>query len=239
MNKDPNFRPVRGNILYPHKKKKHKQEMLREVKEQMNWEVEAILDSRLPTTSNKLDDDQRTPDLSNKVHNTNDPTPTVLPVPSDQIDLTLDHQLQVTGSTGAKENNETGEEQAVIDLTDKFDKEYPMKCHEELSKESCKNTVNFSGTINMDTHTIEGQYYNTTNSAVLSAPKTVGSSSLNELHSKLDEQAQLLSEQQKAIHGIQYLQKQVAPNTRSNPFPHQSPPYDPSIPPPNLVSTPQ
>ena len=36
MNKDPDFRPVKSNILYPHKKKKHTQELLREVKEQMN-----------------------------------------------------------------------------------------------------------------------------------------------------------------------------------------------------------
>ena len=64
-----------------------------------------------------------------------------------------------------------------------------MKCHEELSKEPCKNTINFSGTINTDTHTVEGQYYNTTNPAVLSVPKTVGSPYLDELQSKLNEQA--------------------------------------------------
>ena len=110
-----------------------------------------------------------------------------------------------------------------------------MKHHEKLSQKSC---INFSGTINTDTCTIEG-HYNTTNSTVLGAPKTVGSSSQDELHNMLDEQARLLNEQQKAIHGIQHLQKQVTPNTRPDSFPHQSPPYDPSIPPPNLVLTPQ
>ena len=57
--------------------------------------------------------------------------------------------------------------------------------------------------------------------------QTVGSPSLNELQSKLDEQAQLLGEQQKRIQGIQHLQKQTAPNTQSKPLPHQSPPSDP------------
>ena len=73
----------------------------------------------------------------------------------------------------------------------------------------------------------------------MSVPRTVGSSSLDELHSKIDEQVRLLSEQQKAIHGIQCLQKQIVPNTQTGPLPHQTPPYDPSIPPPYLVSTPQ
>ena len=153
-----------------------------------------------------------------------------MPVPSDRIDLTLDHQLQSTGSTRSKENNETGEgEQAVIDLTDKINNECTTRCCEVLSKESCKNTINLLGTINTDTHTIEGQYYNTTNSSVLSAPKPFGNSSLDELHSKLDEQARLLSEQQKAIHGMQCLQKQITPNIHTNSLPHQTPPYDPSI----------
>ena len=67
------------------------------------------------------------------------------------------------------------------------------------------------GTINTDTHTIEGQYYNTTNSTVMGNPKTFGSPSLDELHSKLDEKARLLSEQQKVIHGMQ--PKNKAPQT--------------------------
>ena len=58
MDKDPYFRLVKSNILYPHKKKKHIQELLREVKEQINHEVEAMLDNRLPTTNDKLDDDK-------------------------------------------------------------------------------------------------------------------------------------------------------------------------------------
>ena len=65
MNKDPDFRPVKGNILYPHKKKKHIQELLREVKEQMNSEVEVMLDNRLLTTNDKLDDDKWTSDPLN------------------------------------------------------------------------------------------------------------------------------------------------------------------------------
>ena len=73
----------------------------------------------------------------------------------------------------------------------------------------------------------------------MSNPKTVGNPSLDELHSRLDEQARLLSEQQKVIHGMQHSRKQVTPNTRSSPFSHQSPPYDHTIPPPNLVSIPQ
>ena len=73
---------------------------------------------------------------------------------------------------------------------------------------------------------------------VLGTPKVVNSSPLDELHNRLNEQARLLSEQQKAIHGIQHSQNQV-PKTRSSPFSHQALPYDPSIPPPNLVSTPQ
>ena len=114
-----------------------------------------------------------------------------------------------------------------------------MKHHEELPKESFKITINFLGTINTNTCTIEGQYYNITNSGELNVPKTVGSSSLDELHSKIDEQGRLLSEQQKTIHGIQRLQKQIVPNTQTGSLPHQTSPYAPSIPPPNLVSTPQ
>ena len=72
----------------------------------------------------------------------------------------------------------------------------------------------------------------------MSNPKTVDSPSLDELHSKLGEQARL-SEQQKVIYGMQHPQKQVTWNTQSSPFSHQSPPYDPSIPPPTLVLTPQ
>ena len=59
--KDPPFRPVKSNILYPHQKKKHIKEMLREVKEQMNHEVEAILDSRLLMTDDRLNDEKKTP----------------------------------------------------------------------------------------------------------------------------------------------------------------------------------
>ena len=73
---------------------------------------------------------------------------------------------------------------------------------------------------------------------VLGDPKVINSSPLDELHNRLNEQAKLLSEQQKAIQGIQHSQNQV-PKTWSSPFSHQAPPYDPSIPPPNLVSTPQ
>ena len=92
MSKDPNFRPVKNNILYPHKRKKHTQELLREVKEQMNHEVEALLDSRLPITNERLDDDKRTTNLPNEAHDTNYPTTMTSPVLSDQRDLTLDHQ---------------------------------------------------------------------------------------------------------------------------------------------------
>ena len=240
MSKDPDFRPVKNNILYPHKRKKHIQEMLREVKEQMNCEVEVLLDSRLLITNNGLDDDNRTTDLPNEAHDMNYPTTMTSPVLSDQIDLTLDHQSRATESIGPKENNENIDGRpTVIDLTDKINKEIPLKHHEELPKESFKNTINFLATINMNTHTIEGQYYNTTNSGELSVPKTVGSSSLDELHSKIDEQARVLSEQQKVIHGIQHLQKQIVPNTQTGSLPHQTPPYDSSIPPPDLVSTPQ
>ena len=83
MYKDPDFRPVKSNILYPHKKKKHIQELLREVKEQINHEVEAMLDNRLPTTNDKLDDNQWTSDPLNETPNPNYPTPTVSPVPSE------------------------------------------------------------------------------------------------------------------------------------------------------------
>ena len=83
MNKDPDFRLVKSNILYPHKNKKHTQELFREVKEQMNGEVEAMLDNRLPTTNDKLDDDKWTSDLLNDIPNPNDPTPTASPVPSE------------------------------------------------------------------------------------------------------------------------------------------------------------
>ena len=145
------------------------------------------------------------------------------------------------GLKGLKENNGNIESKStVIDLTDnKINKETPLKYHEELLKESFKDTINFLGTINMNTHTIEGQFYNTTNPRELSVPRTFGSSPLDELHNKIDEQARLLSEQQKATHGIQRLQKQIVPNTQTGSLPHQTSPYDPSIPPPNLVSTPQ
>ena len=92
MDKDPDFRPVNSNILCPHKKKRHMQELLREVKEQMNHEAEAMLDNRLPTTNDKLDENKWTSDPLDETLNPNDPTPTS--VPSEQIDLTLDHQLQ-------------------------------------------------------------------------------------------------------------------------------------------------
>ena len=81
MDKDPDFRPVKSNTLYPHKKKKHVQELLRKVKEQMNHEVEAMLDNRLPTTNDKLDDNKQTSDPLDETPNPNDPTPTTSPVP--------------------------------------------------------------------------------------------------------------------------------------------------------------
>ena len=59
------------------------QELLREVNEQMNHEVEAMLDNRLLTTNNKLDDDRWTSDLLNETPNPNDPTPTTSPVLSE------------------------------------------------------------------------------------------------------------------------------------------------------------
>ena len=94
MNKDPDFKPVRDNVLYPHKKKKHIQEMLKDMKEQMNHEVEAMLDNRLPVTNDRLKDDKWTPDTPtpNENLNLNYSTPTVSPIPSDQIDLSLDQQ---------------------------------------------------------------------------------------------------------------------------------------------------
>ena len=123
MSKDPDFRPVKNNVLYPHKKKKNIQEMLREVKEQMNHEVEALLNSRLLITNNRLDDDKRTTDLPNEAHNTNY-TITMTFVLSDQRDLTLDHQPQATESIGPKENNENIEGRpTVIGVTDKTNKE--------------------------------------------------------------------------------------------------------------------
>ena len=82
MNKDPDFRPVKSNILYPHKKKKHMQEMLREVKEQMNHEVETMLDNRL-TINDGLKDGKQTPDIPNKTPNPNNQTPIISPPPSD------------------------------------------------------------------------------------------------------------------------------------------------------------
>ena len=89
---------------------------------------------RLPTTNDRLDDHKWTPNLPNENLNPNYSTPTVLPIPSDRIDLTLDHQPQAIGSTGLKQNDETGEdEQRVIDLTNKADKDHPTKCHEKLS----------------------------------------------------------------------------------------------------------
>ena len=51
MNKDPDFTPAKGNTLYPHGKK-HVQEMLREVREQMSHDVEAMLDNRVTTANN-------------------------------------------------------------------------------------------------------------------------------------------------------------------------------------------
>ena len=131
MNKDPDFRLVKSNILYLNKRKKHIQEMLREVKEQMNREVETMLDNRLPATNNGLKDSKWTPDISNKNPNPNYQTPTISPPPSDWIDLTLDHQSQPIGSI---DNNGIGQDnQTVIDLTDKVDKDRPMKHHDRLS----------------------------------------------------------------------------------------------------------
>ena len=230
--KDPDFRLVKSNILYPHKRKKHLQEMLREVKEQMNHEVKTMLDNRLTATNNGLKDGKQTPDIPNETLNPKYQTPTISLPPSDQIYLTLDHQSQPTGSKDSNGVNE--DDQTVIDLTDKVDKDHPMKHHDRLPRESC---INFSGTINTDTRTIEG-HYNATSSMVLGAPKVINSSPLDELNNRLNEQARLLSQQQKAIQGIQHSQNQV-PKTQSNPFSHQALPYDPSIPPPKLVSTPQ
>ena len=81
MNKDPDFRPVKGNILYPHKRKKHLQEMLGEVKEQMNHDVEAMLDNRLPKTNDRLDENKWTHDLPNENLNPNYPTQQFCPSP--------------------------------------------------------------------------------------------------------------------------------------------------------------
>ena len=94
MNQDPDFKPVRDNVLYPHKKKRHIQEMLKDMKEQMNHEVEAMLYNRLPVANNRLKDDKQTPDTPtpNENLNLNYSTSTVSPIPPDQIDLTLDQQ---------------------------------------------------------------------------------------------------------------------------------------------------
>ena len=108
-----------------------------------------------------------------------------------------------------------------------------MKHHNRLPLESC---INFSGTINTDTHTIEG-HYNTSHPMVLGVPKFVNTSTLDELHNRLNEQARLLSEKQKVIQGIQSSQNHV-PNQSSLSL-QQVSPYDPSIPPTNAVSTPQ
>ena len=141
----------------------------------------------------------------------------------------MDPQSELTGS---KNNNVVIEDDlTVIDLTDKGN---AMKHHDRLPRESC---IDFSGTFNTDTRMIEG-HYNTTNSTVLGVPKVIYSSPLDDLHNRLNEQARLLSEQQKVIQGIQHSQTQV-PKTWSSLFSHQTLPYDPSIPPPNLVSTAQ
>ena len=134
MNKDPDFRLVKSNILYPHKKKKHIQELLREIKEQMNYEVEAMLDNRLLTTNDKLDYDKQTSDSLNETPNPDYLTPITSPVPSEQIDLTLDHQPQVAMPEINHVSREN--EQTMIDPTDKVDKGllYPTKHHEELPK---------------------------------------------------------------------------------------------------------
>ena len=172
-----------------------------------------MLDNGLPAINDRLKDGKWTPDIPNKTPNPNYQTLTISPPPSDQIDLTLYHQSQPTGS---KDNNGVSEDdQTVIDLTDKVNKDHPMKHHDRLSQESC---INFSGAINTDTHTIEG-HYNITNCMVLGAPKVINSSPLDELHNRLNEQAKLLSEQQKTIHGIQQSQNQV-PKTQSSPFSH-------------------
>ena len=108
-----------------------------------------MLDNRLTATNDGLKDSKQTPDIPNKTPNPNYQTPTVSPPPSDQIDLTLDHQSQPTGSKDNKGASE--DDQTVIDLTDKVDKDRPMKHHDRLSQESC---INSSGTINTDTHTL-------------------------------------------------------------------------------------
>ena len=66
----------------------------------------------------------------------------------------------------------------------------------------------------------------------------IDNSPLDELHNRLNEQARLLNEQQKVIHDIQHSTQNQAPRIQSTPSFHQSLPYDPSIPPPTLMSTP-
>ena len=197
MNKDPDSRPAKGNTLYPHRKKKHVQEMLRKVREQMTCDVETILDNRLTTMNDIPKDGKWTPDIPNENPNTIT-RPQLFHLHSDRIDLTVDNQPDPT--TGSKVNNGVSEDdQTIIHLTDKIDEVSPMKHHNRLPQESC---INFSGTINTDTHTIEG-HYNTSNSTVLGVPKVVNPSPLDELCNRLNEQPRLLSEQQKVIQGIQ------------------------------------
>ena len=51
MNKDPDLHQQKV-IHYTHMEKKHVQEMLREVREQMSHDVEAMLDNRVTTANN-------------------------------------------------------------------------------------------------------------------------------------------------------------------------------------------
>ena len=50
---DPDFKPYKQNILYPHNNKRHLQDMLKEMKEQMKNELETKLDDRLTLHARK------------------------------------------------------------------------------------------------------------------------------------------------------------------------------------------
>ena len=120
----------------------------------------------------------------------------------------------------------------MIDLTN-VDNTISPPQNNKPTQESC---INFLGVINTDTQTIKGQYHKTVNDTLMKVPPiTLATPSLGELTQRVKNQSKLIEEQQRVLNKLQHphpdqLNSMTAPKVLHP----QLPPYDPSIPPPQI-----
>ena len=93
--------------------------------------------------------------------------------------------------------------------------------------------------INTDTQTIKGQYHKTVNDTIMTVPPiTLATSSLGKLMQRVNNQSKLI-EEQRVLNKLQHpCPDQLNSMTTPKVLNPQLPSYDPSIPPPQITSTP-